>query len=62
MAEKEIDITGKNANAKLGFDVVVYDAAASVSQCWNDFQMKQDERSKYYGTLILKPFMVITKG
>ncbi len=62
VAEKEIDITGKNANAKLGFDVVVYDAAASVSQCWNDFQMKQDERSKYYGTLILKPFMVITKG
>ena len=24
--------------------------------------MKQDKRSKYYGTLTLKPFMVITKG
>ncbi|MCI9080277.1 MAG: hypothetical protein HFH68_15435, partial [Lachnospiraceae bacterium] len=62
VAEKELGIAGKTANAKLGLDVVVYDAAAGTSECWNDFQMKQDERSKYYGTLTLKPFMVITKG
>ena len=62
VAEAELGIAGKAANAKLGLDVVVYDAAAGTSQCWNDFQMKQDERSKYYGTITLKPFMVITKG
>ena len=60
--EKELDITGKIANAKLGLDVVVYDKTTGTSQCWNDLQMKQDKRSKYYGTLTLKPFMVITKG
>lgn len=62
VVEKELDIPGKAANAKLGFDVVVYDKTAGVSQCWNDLQMKQEERSKYYGTLNLKPFMVISKG
>ncbi len=62
VAEAELAVAGKAANAKLGLDVVVYDAAAGTSQCWNDFQMKQDERSKYYGTITLKPFMVITKG
>ena len=62
MAEKEIDIAGKAANAKLGFDVVVSDAASGSRECWNDTAMKQAERSKYYGTLALKPFMVITKG
>ncbi len=60
--EKELDITGKIANAKLGLDVVVYDKTTGTSQCWNDLQMKQDKRSKYYGILTLKPFMVITKG
>ncbi len=62
VAEKEIDIPGKAANAKLGFDVVVSDAASGSEECWNDTAMKQAERSKYYGTLTLKPFMVITKG
>ena len=62
IVEKELDITGKKANAKLGFDIVVYDKATDTSQCWNDLQMKQAERSKYYGTLSLKPFMVINEG
>ncbi len=60
--EKEFDIAGKAANDQIGFDVVVTDGSSNTTQCWNDLQMKQDERSKYYGTLSLKPFMVIVKG
>ncbi len=62
VTEKELGIAGKAANSKIGLDVVVSDAATGNNQCWNDLQMKQAERSKYYGTLTLKPFMVITKG
>ena len=62
IVEKEFDINGKSANDKIGFDVVVADGSSNTAQCWNDIQMKQSERSKYYGTLSLKPFMVIVKG
>ena len=62
VVEKEIGIAGKTADAKLGLDVVVSDAATGNKQCWNDMQMKQAERSKYYGTITLKQFMVIKKG
>lgn len=62
IAEKEIGIAGKTANSKIGIDVVVSDATTGTSECWNDTEMKQAERSKYYGTLTLKPFMVIMKG
>ncbi len=62
VVEKEFDITGKSANDKIGFDVVVTDGSSNTAQCWNDIQMKQSERSKYYGTLSLKPFMVVVKG
>lgn len=62
VAEKEIGIAGKAADSKIGIDVVVSDATAGTSECWNDSDMKQAERSKYYGTLTLKPFMVIAKG
>lgn len=62
VVEKSFAIKGKNANARLGFDVVVTDAKTKTSRCWNDLQMKQDERSKYYGTLTLRPFMSIIKG
>ena len=62
VAEKEIAIPGKAANSKIGADAVVYDAATGTKECWNDTQMTQAEKSKYYGTLTLKPFMVIKKG
>jgi len=62
VAEKEFNIAGKAANANLGLDVTVSDGATGNVQCWNDMQMKQAERSKYYGTVTLKPFMVINKG
>jgi len=62
VAEKEIGIAGKAADSKIGIDVVISDATAGTSECWNDSEMKQAERSKYYGTLTLKPFMVIAKG
>lgn len=62
IVEKEFDIAGKTANDKIGFDVVVTDASSNTAQCWNDLQMKQAERSKYYGTLSLKPFMLVVKG
>ena len=62
IVEKEFDIADKAANDKIGFDVVVTDGSSNTKQCWNDLQMKQSERSKYYGTLSLKPFMVIVKG
>lgn len=60
--EKTFDIKKKDVNSQIGFDVVVKDASAKTSVCWNDLQMKQDKRSKYYGTLTLKPFMAIKKG
>lgn len=62
VVEKAFDIAGKTVNGQIGFDVVVSDASAKTAQCWNDLQFKQDERSKYYGTLTLKPFMTIAKG
>ena len=62
VAEKEIAVPGKAANAQIGIDAVVSDATAGTKECWNDTDMKQAERSKYYGTLTLKPFMVINKG
>lgn len=62
VVEKEFALTGKSANDKIGFDVAVTDASTGAVQCWNDLQLKQQERSKYYGTLTLKPFMSISKG
>lgn len=62
VVEKEFDIAGKSANDKIGFDVVITDASSNTAKCWNDIQMKQAQRSKYYGTLTFKPFMVIGKG
>lgn len=62
VVEKEFALTGKSVNDKIGFDVTVADASAGTMRCWNDLQLKQNERSKYYGTLTLKPFMSIAKG
>ena len=62
IAEKEIGIAGKAANSQIGLDVVVYDETPDTRECWNDTKMGQENRSKYYGTLTLKPFMAITKG
>ena len=62
VVEAELDVTGKKANDKVGFDVAVYNASAKTTQCWNDHQLKQAERSKYYGNLLLKPFLTIQKG
>ncbi len=62
VVEKEFDISGKGVNSEIGFDVVVLDASTKSSQYWNDSELKQKERSEYYGTLLLKPFMTISKG
>lgn len=62
VVEKEINIGKKRVNSQIGFDVVIKDAKTGKKQCWNDLQMKQEKRSKYYGTLTLKPFIDIKKG
>lgn len=62
VVEKTINIGKKSVNSKIGFDVVIKDAATGEKKCWNDLQMKQSKRSKYYGTLTLKPYACISKG
>lgn len=62
VVEKTINIGKKGVSSKIGFDVVIKDGKTGKKQCWNDLQMKQSKRSKYYGTLTLKPFACIKKG
>ena len=62
VVEKAIKIGKKGVNSQIGFDVVIKDGKTGKKQCWNDLQMKQEKRSKYYGTLTLKPFVNIKKG
>lgn len=62
VVEKAINIGKKGVNRQIGFDVVIKDGKTGKKQCWNDLQMKQEKRSKYYGTLTLKPFVNIKKG
>jgi len=53
---KALNVSGK-LDAKVGFDVVIYDNG--VAHSWNDFDNLQEDSSINYGTLALRPMPVM---
>ena len=60
LAEFDIPINNLEIMSKVGFDIKLTDGEFSGS--WNDLTNNQDNSSKYYGTIIMKPAMSIEKG
>lgn len=60
LAEFNIPINDLEIMSKVGFDIRLTDG--EVSGSWNDLTNNQDNSSKYYGTIIMKPATTIEKG
>ena len=59
LAEFNIPINDLEIMSKVGFDIRLTDG--EVSGSWNDLTNNQDNSSKYYGTIIMKPTTTIEK-
>ncbi|WP_310601674.1 endo-1,4-beta-xylanase [Anaerosporobacter sp.] len=60
MADFTIPVSGLAVMKKIGMDIKVTDNNTTGS--WNDLTGNQENSSKYYGQVVMKPYMEIGKG